>query len=161
MTLRSSSSAAECSRQVAVRYSSDVHSIKRANNLISDHSLASRQRVFVPGTPPVHITHTRSFIPLYYVFRRPAAMRWSRAGFEPSRGPGHAVAKAEDRIGRAVTIKWCPIVCREYAVLGASADATCFTDFGSKTKPHDDAALAKLSSLLSRGKEHIGRRSFR
>ena len=65
----------------------------------------------------------------------------------------HAVSKAEDRIGRAVTIKWCPIVCREYAVLDASADATCFADFGSKAKPHDDAALAKLSSLLSRGEQ--------
>ena len=38
--------------QVAVRYNSDVHSVKRANNLISDHALASRQRVFVPGALP-------------------------------------------------------------------------------------------------------------
>lgn len=65
----------------------------------------------------------------------------------------HAVTKAEDRIGRAVTIKWCPIVCREYAVLNAIADETCFAEFGSKSKPHDDAALAKLSSLLSRGEK--------
>lgn len=34
---------------VAVRYGSDVHTIKRANNLISDSSLSSRQRIFVPG----------------------------------------------------------------------------------------------------------------
>jgi hypothetical protein len=65
----------------------------------------------------------------------------------------NAVTKEVDRVGKAVTIKWCPIVCREYAVLDGSVDATCFAEFGSKAKPQDDVALAKLSQLLSRG-EH-------
>ena len=64
-----------------------------------------------------------------------------------------AVTNEADRINKAVTIKWCPIVSREYAVLDASADATCFAEFGSKAKPQDEGALAKLSQLLSRG-EH-------
>lgn len=34
---------------VAVRYGSDVHTIKRANNLFSETALSSRTRIFVPG----------------------------------------------------------------------------------------------------------------
>ena len=39
--------------EIAVRYGTDVHSIKRANNLISESALSSRQRIFVPGEDPL------------------------------------------------------------------------------------------------------------
>ena len=138
--------------QVAVRYNSDVHSIKRANNLISDHALASRQRVFVPGALTEFTVFTFLALICHLDQDLPASALAS-ASIKRDMMFAHAVKDAEDRIGRAVTIKWCPIVCREYAVLDASSDATCFADFGSKAKPHDDAALAKLTNLLSRGEE--------
>ena len=36
---------------VAVQYNVDVAAIRVLNNLMTDHSLRSRQAVYVPGTP--------------------------------------------------------------------------------------------------------------
>ena len=139
--------------QVAVRYNSDVPCIKRANNLISDHALASRQRVFVPGA----LAAFRFLTSMVFLQLHPGISCCRQCSYVARRNVvAHAVKDAEDRIGRAVTIKWCPIACREYAVLDASADASCFAEFGSKAKPHNDAALAKLTNLLSRGEEDLG-----
>jgi len=95
---------------VAVRYSSDVHTIKRVNNLISENALFSRERIFVP------------------------------------------VASAGELDGQTVTLKWCPIVCRQFAVLNAQPDATAFGDMPLEAnKQPQEQSLGKLSVLLSRG----------
>lgn len=55
--------------------------------------------------------------------------------------------------GQSVTLKWCPIVRREYAVLSSSADATLFSEVvvEDSERLHGDARAKKLCVLLSRG----------
>lgn len=55
--------------------------------------------------------------------------------------------------GEPVTLKWCPIVRREYAVLNSSADATPFSEVVVEggERLHDGARAKKLCILLSRG----------
>ena len=66
-------------------------------------------------------------------------------------GCAATVPDVERLKGEPVTLKWCPVVRREYAVLDATADATPFSQVVVGGGAHDDARARKLCSVLSRG----------
>ena len=38
---------------IALRFKTDVSTLRRVNNIITDHTLASRNEIYIPGTSPI------------------------------------------------------------------------------------------------------------